>query len=246
MKNKNAQLTIFIIISILIVAVVVLFFTLRGNLNLPGKPVSPETTKIKNFVQTCLDDSLESVVFKVGENGGYYFPPKVSTPILEVPYYIKNNKSLMPSKEDIEREISRGIERELFFCIGNFELFSPEYEITKGKMTHPEVVIESERVLVEVNYPLTIQKDGSKSKIEDFSSEVPVRLGIVYDAVAEFVEEDLKTEGLCISCLFDISEKNGFKSSYPNYDDNTYIFIIEDPQSKLNNKEFVYVFANEY
>ena len=246
MKNKNAQLTIFIIISILIVAVVVLFFTLRGNLNLPGKPVSPETTKIKNFVQTCLDDSLESVVFKVGENGGYYFPPKVSTPILEVPYYIKNNKSLMPSKEDIEREISRGIERELFFCIGNFELFSPEYEITKGKMTHPEVVIESERVLVEVNYPLTIQKGGSKSKIEDFSSEVPVRLGIIYDAVAEFVEEDLKTEGLCISCLFDISEKNGFKSSYPNYDDNTYIFIIEDPQSKLNNKEFVYVFANEY
>ena len=245
MKNKNAQLTIFIIISILIVAVVVLFFTLRGNLNLPGKPVSPETTKIKNFVQTCLDDSLESVVFKVGENGGYYFPPKVSTPVLEVPYYIKDNKNLMPPKENIENEISRGIARELIFCLEDFSLF-PEYEITKGKMTHPEVVIESERVLVEVNYPLTIQKDGSKSKIEDFSSEVPVRLGIVYDAVAEFVEEDLKTEGLCISCLFDISEKNGFKSSYPNYDDNTYIFIIEDPQSKLNNKEFVYVFANEY
>src|SRR3989339_303224 len=218
MKNKNAQLTIFIIISILIVAVVVLFFTLRGNLNLPGKPVSPETTKIKNFVQTCLDDSLESVVFKVGENGGYYFPPKVSTPILEVPYYIKNNKSLMPSKEDIEREISRGIERELFFCIGNFELFSPEYEITKGKMTPPEVAIESERVLVEMNYPLTIQKGGSKSKIEDFSSEIPVRLGIVYDAVAEFINGEIENEEYCASCLLESLIKNDLYVNSFDYD----------------------------
>ena len=244
---KKAQITIFIIIAILIIAVVALFFALRGNINLPGKPVSPETAEIQNFVQTCLDDSLENVVFKVGENGGYYFPPKVSTPVLEVPYYIKDNNNLMPSKEDIEREISRGIERELFFCIGNFELFSPEYEITKGKMTPPEVVIEPERVLVELNYPLTIIKGGSKSKIEDFSSEVPVRLGIIYDAVVEFVAEDLKyPEGVCISCLFDISIKNGLRSSYLNYDDDIYIFIIEDPQSKLNNKEFVYVFANEH
>src|SRR3989344_4723678 len=140
MLTKRGQLTIFIIISILIVAVVVLFFTLKGTLQ-KEKPVSPETAKIKNFVQECLDDSLEDVVFKVGENGGYYFPPKVSTPVLEVPYYIKDNKNLMPTKENIENEISKGIARELTFCVGNFELFSPEYEITKGKMTSPEVVI---------------------------------------------------------------------------------------------------------
>src|SRR3989344_5958004 len=187
MVKNRAQLTIFIIISILIVAVVVLFFTFRGTLQ-KEKPVSPETAEIQNFVQECLDESLESVVFKVGENGGYYFPPKVSTPVLEVPYYIKKNISLMPSKEDIGNEISRGVARELIFCLEDFSLF-PEYEITKGKMTPPEVVIESERVLVELNYLLTIIKGDSKSKIEDFSSEVPVRLGIIYDAVAEFVGE---------------------------------------------------------
>ncbi|KHO54840.1 MAG: hypothetical protein QT10_C0011G0021 [archaeon GW2011_AR19] len=99
MLTKRGQITIFIIISILIVAVVVLFFSLRGTLQ-KEKPVSPETAEIQNFVQGCLDESLESVVFKVGENGGYYFPPKVSTPVLEVPYYIKDNNNLMPKKED--------------------------------------------------------------------------------------------------------------------------------------------------
>src|SRR3989344_5267124 len=226
MLNKRAQLTIFIIIAILIVAVVALFFSLRGNLKLPGKPASPETAEIQNFVQECLDDSLEEVVFKVGENGGYYFPPKVSTPVLEVPYYIKNNQNLMPSKENIESEISRGIERELFFCIEDFTFFENEYEITKGKITPPEVVIEPERVLIEMNYPLTIQKGDSKSKIEDFNSEVPVRLGIVYDAVAEFVSEEIKTKNYCVSCLLDILGKNDLHSINFDHDSNTKLFII--------------------
>ena len=244
MKNKNAQLTIFIIISILIVAVVVLFFSLRGTLQ-KEKPVSPEIAPIKNFVQTCLDDSLEDVVFKVGENGGYYFPPKVSTPVLEVPYYIKDNKNLMPPKENIENEISRGIARELIFCLEDFSLF-PEYEITKGKMNSPEVVIESERVFVEVNYPLTIQKGGSKSKIEDFSSEVPVRLGIVYDAVAEFINGEIENEEYCASCLLESLIKNDLYVNSFDYDENIKIFILRDFNSKINKKEFILNFANEY
>ena len=244
-KGTRGQLTIFIIITILIIAVVVLFFTFRGTLQ-KEKPLSPEIAPIKSFVQECLDDSLEEVVFKVGENGGYYSSSKVSTPVLGFSYYIKNNISLMPSKEIIQEQISRGIERELFSCIEDFTLFENEYEITKGKMDI-KTMIEPEKVLAEVNYPLTIIKGDSKSKLEDFNSEVPVRLGIVYDAVAEFINEDIKSsEGVCVSCLFDLSINNGLKSSYKNYDDNTYIFIIEDPQSKLNNKEFVFVFANEY
>ena len=247
MKNRG-QLTIFIIISILIIAVVVLFFTLKGTLQ-KEKPVSPETAEIQNFVQKCLDDSLESVVFKVGENGGYYFlsSAPATTPILEVPYYIKNNISLMPSKEKIQDEISKGVARELIFCLEDFSLF-PEYEITKGKMNSPEVVIEPERVLVELNYPLTIIKGDSKSKIEDFSSEVPVRLGIVYDAVAEFVEEDLKTRGLCIDCLLNIGEKYQILiDSHYSEETNDIIFIVIDEGEYFEKSEevFKYVFAIE-
>ena len=245
MKKRKAQLTIFIIITILIIAAAALFFTLRGNLNLPGKPASPETSEIQNFVQECLDESLEEVVFRIGEYGGYYFPQKISTPVLEIPYYIKEGKNLMPSKEQIQEQISRGIERELFFCINNFASF-PEYEITKGKITPPEVVIEPERVLVELNYPLTIIKGDSKSKIEDFNSEVPVRFGIVYDAAAEFVEEEIKTEDFCITCLLLAINETGLKATPTFYGQKTQIFYIEDPLSEINNKEFVFVFANEH
>ncbi len=61
MLSKKGQLTIFIIIAILIIAVVGLFFVFRGGIQ-KEKPVSPESAPIKNFVQECLDDSLEEVV----------------------------------------------------------------------------------------------------------------------------------------------------------------------------------------
>ena len=97
MVKNRAQLTIFIIISILIVAVVVLFFTFRGNLNLPGKPISPETAEIQNFVQGCLDETSELAIFDIAERGGYEDPSKVSSTIVfNTPYYLKNNKNTMP------------------------------------------------------------------------------------------------------------------------------------------------------
>ena len=245
LKRKKAQLTIFIIIAIFIVAVVALFFVLRGNLNLPGKPASPETAEIQNFVQGCLDDSLEKVVFRIGENGGYYSLSKSSTPLLEVPYYIKNNQNLMPSKEKIQGEISKGIAKELTFCLED-PAFFPEYEITKGKMASPEIIIEPERVLVEVNYPLTIKKEESRSKIEDFNSEVPIRLGIIYDAVSEFIDEDLKEEGICLDCFLIAFTPSNLKSNVFWEIDGTAIFIVRDFESIIDEKEFVFNFANEY
>ena len=249
MYFKKAQLTIFIIIAILIIAVVILFLVLYGNIKLPGTPISPETAEVQNFVQTCLDDSIEEVVFRVGENGGYYFLPKISVPVLEIPYYIKNNQSLMPSKEDIENEISKGVARELIFCLGDFAQFSEGYEITKGKMNPPKVAIEPEKVLVEIDYPLTIIKGDSKFKLEDFNSEVPVRLGIVYDAVAEFIDKELETsEGLCVSCLEDVQEKyqiliDGHYSEETNY----IIFVAIDEEEYFEKTEevFKYAFAIE-
>jgi len=150
----------------------------------------------------------------------------------------------MPSKDKIQDEISKYVIKQMDFCIDKFVLF-PEYTITEGKMV-AEAKIESERVLVEIDYPLTIIKGDSKFKLEDFNSEVPVRFGIVYDAVAEFIIQSKNYQGVCISCLVNISSENNLRSSFSDYDNKTTIFMVNDPQSELNNKEFVYVFANEY
>jgi len=242
--NKKGQVTIFIIIAILVIGAVALFFTLRGSLQ-TGDVVNPEVVPIQNFVEGCLEDSLADVVYSVGEGGGYYIPSTVSSVSgLEVPYYIKNNQNLMPTKEQIEEDISKYVSRDLVLCLGGFTLF-PEYEITKGKMK-TKAMINPETVSVEVSYPLYVKKGDFSSKIEDFSADVPVRLGIIYDSISEFIGQELGGEGSCLNCLLDILDQNDLYVASFDFDDHTRIFILRDLNSKINKEEFVYNFANEY
>src|SRR3989344_3871100 len=169
MKNNKSQVTIFIIVAVLIIAIVILFFSFKGKI----QKESPETAQIQNFVQECLDETSESAVFDIAERGGYEDPSKVSSTIVfNTPYYIRDNKNLMPLKETIQDEISKSIVKQFDSCIDEFALF-PEYNITKGKIT-AETKIESERVLVNIDYPLTIIKGDSKFKLKDFNSEISV------------------------------------------------------------------------
>ena len=56
MKEKRGQLTIFIIVAILVIAIVALFFAFPKLRTAVGieKPLSPE-----KFIQTCLEDTIK-------------------------------------------------------------------------------------------------------------------------------------------------------------------------------------------
>ncbi len=243
MRSKRGQVTIFIIIAILVIGAVALFFIVKEGL---GKEAySSEIAPVANFVEECLEDSLVDVVYRIGEGGGYYYPGSVlSTELLEVPYYIKEGESYMPSKEKIELEISKYVHRELVLCLGDFALF-PEYEITKGKIT-PEAKIDADKVSVKMNYPLTIKKGETSQRIKDFETEIPVRLGIVYDSISDFIEREQEDEGFCVSCFLEIAVENDLYANVFDYDNETTIFIVRDFNSVVNDKEFVFNFANEY
>ena len=74
-------------------------------------------------------------------------------------------------------------------------------------------------------------------------------MGIVYDAVAEFIDKELETsEGLCVSCLEDVQEKyqvliDGHYSEETNY----IIFVAIDEEEYFEKTEevFKYAFAIE-
>lgn len=240
MKNKKAQVTIFIIIAIIIVGAVALFFTLRGTLQ--KEVYTPEVASVKNFVDECIENTAEDVIYTIGQGGGYYFPPTFSTDS-GITYYLINNKSYMPSKKQIEEEISYFISNKLFFCVRNFVDF-PEFEIEQGEIKTSSKIYENS-VVLNLNYPITIRKGESVSRIKDFEVEIPVRLGIVYDSVSGFIAEDIE-DGICLSCLLNISETHDLYVDMFDYDEETVIFIFKDENSIINDVAFEWVFANEY
>ena len=129
--NKKAQVTIFIIIALIIIAGVILFFTFRENVS-EKTDYPPKTAGIYNFVEECIEQKGEEALYFIGQHGGYYFTPK---PLVSpgIPFYLISGRNYSPSKEKIENEISKYINDALLECINNFTEFK-EYQIEQGEI----------------------------------------------------------------------------------------------------------------
>jgi len=247
---KKGQVTIFIIIAIVIIVAGFLVFMfypqLRGGF-------ASETDNINIFVEECIRDVGERVIYRIGQEGGYLIPPNLSTSFapnfsaehVGLPYYyLSDGKNYMPSKKEIENEISTLINDNLFGCIKNFENF-PEFEITSGEIK-TNTKIKNDEVILNVDYPIKIIKDKSTTILKEFKNiKIPVRFGIVYDSVYELMQDQLNYEDRCLSCMWNVAIKNDLRINMIDYEE-IVIFIIRDENSELNGEFFKFMFANKY
>jgi len=76
--DKHAQITVFIIIGILLVAAIAAFLTSNVSLNSNNKNNMNygETRPIYNFVQDCIKETGENAVYQIGKTGGYVITPE--------------------------------------------------------------------------------------------------------------------------------------------------------------------------
>jgi len=242
--QKKGQITVFIIMGILVVTGVVLFFTIKpfssgkGDIN---------TDSVRTYVLNCIEKTGKEAILSVSEGGGYVFPPENSTDS-GITYYYLDRKERVPSKEILEREISSYIEDRLFFCTENFVDF-PEYNITQ-KGVEAETSINEGSVLIDIDYPILVEKGDSKSEISKFEFSYPVRLGMLYDTVKELFGEEAFQDGICLNpCIFGKAESRDFYVDMYDFEDDNKtgtIFVFEDRNSKINDKNLKFMFANEY
>ena len=239
--NKKAQVTLFVIVGILIVVFAMIYFLVLGNsskeLNLS------DISSINSFVRSCIETTGNEVIFEVAKGGGYYFPPELSISS-GIPIYFVNGTSYVPSKKEIEDEISFFVKESLFFCTRNFINF-PEFNIVQEEI-NVETIIEEESVTLKVNYPLRIEQGNKVILINDFEETIDSRLGVIYDAVVEFISGQKDYEGICLNCLLELSFRRDFYVSMIDYDDETTIFLIKDRDSIYDEDYLIYAFANKY
>ncbi|HKL24167.1 MAG TPA: hypothetical protein VJ912_02430 [Candidatus Nanoarchaeia archaeon] len=251
-SNKRGQVTIFIIISVLIVISVSLFFILRSDFitkNTNEINVDPAIQPIYNYVDNCVESSSREVIHTIGAGGGYYeIRPEVSTEVLGITYYIKDGKNIMPSKNIIANQISGNIETQLENCTSDLNKEFNDYYIKK-KNSSVETKIKSEEVIIKVEYPILIRKEESRYDIKEFESRIPIKLGIMYDAIKEFVTKEINSnEGIDVSDMSEIASEYKLDFNIIQIDEkgDKFLFMVTESQKEINNKTFIYSFANEY
>ncbi len=239
--KKEGQITIFVIIAVMLIVIIagIIFINYINQKN----PINTaEISPISEFIMSCIKDNGNDAVRSIGVYGGYFeigYATEGGTP-----YYYDNGKYLMPSKEEIENQLSLYMNSYLNNC--SFADFS-DFQITKGKII-TIAQIENEKVTFNVKYPLTIKKDSRTYLLKNFKNIIiPVRLGVIYSSVKDFMNQSESHEGgICLSCLYDIGEKNDLYAEIYDYDSNTVLFIIRDRKILIYNEPYQFNFAGKY
>jgi hypothetical protein len=148
MSSKKAQITIFIIIAIMIVAVIALFFIFRGNIIKNNVP--KDLLPVYNYYLSCIDYEAKNGALLLGEGGGYinsleFSPGSVYMPFSSqlgflgnsIPYwyYVSGNGlsyEQIPTIGDMQEELDKYIEDGLSYC--DFSSYEEAgYEVLLGE-----------------------------------------------------------------------------------------------------------------
>ena len=229
-REKKAQLTIFIIISLALVIVISLVFFLNQN----NKNYSEGIEPVFSFVQGCIDKTADDAVYNIGKTGGYNLTPNLSTNS-KIAYYFYNNRDYMPSKSTIEKELSNYFKDNLFLCINNFTDFT-DLDIEPGALSSLTEIRDKE-VVFNIKYPLLVKKDNKNYILDNFESNIPIRLGIIYNVAQEMILEKKENKDICLSCLGEIADKNDIYIEIMDYHGDT-VFTLIDNQTQINSGDF--------
>ncbi|MBP6857078.1 hypothetical protein KBC25_01495 [Candidatus Pacearchaeota archaeon] len=247
--DKRGQVTIFIIIAVLIIAGVALFFVFRPNLSEKEETVTKDYAPLYSYLQDCLEQSLIEVIYINSMQGGYYIPQGdfiiytdedvyFDSPI---PYYLINNKLIIPSEKELENQLASGIRVEFISCI---EFAASEYNLTYNPeeiIVNPDII--KERIIIELDSSININEGENSIRLKNLTVEKESNYFEYYNFAKYLTEnQKLDTENICISCLVKESEAKNYTISLSSVASNEEYILI----NKLNNKKDDIIFSFAY
>ncbi len=245
-RKEKGQVTIFIIIAIVIIALIAVFLLAKENvLDFGKEKIAPEVKPIYSFVEECVKTTGENAVYYIGQTGGYFVIPNSSTDFGIAYYYDKGN-NYMPSKEKIEEELGSYVDFMLFFCVKEFEDFG-DFQVEQNEVKTKAKISEG-KVIFNVEYPLKVSKGDKTYNFKKFQGETLVRLEQVYALAYNITQEQMKTKNnICISCIYELArEKELFVEMNEHPDNQTIVFTIRDEKSEILKGDYRFNFANKY
>jgi len=209
--NRAGQLTIFIILAILIVAIIIVFFVLKKD-NLENK-IPQEFTPVYNSFLSCIKEDISIGIDILETQGGYIYLPEYEPGSLVYPfssqlnfvgisipywYYVSGSgfqKYRVPTVEDMQYELEKFLESRIKEC--NFDVYYQEgMTLSLGK---PQIKanIQDDKVVFDLDMEFIASKGEDKFLAETHKIVVDSSLGSLYESALKIYskeQEDLFLE----------------------------------------------------
>lgn len=204
--NKRAQVAIYVIVAIVVVAGILLYFILRERTSVSGVPINLQP--VFDEYKACIKDETLAAASLMGSQGGRiaikdYSPGSAYAPFssqlnflgFPVPYwyYITGNgviKEQVPTKSDMELELGDYLQQRLSQCD-----FSEQRRKGFGvTLESPQVkaTINDGTISVDVKSRLTARQDGDSISQNEFKVDVISKLGKFYRTAIDIYNKEKK------------------------------------------------------
>ena len=244
--EKRGQITVLIMIGIVIIAALVIIFSLRNYVfkkavekdereQILGEAIKP----IKIYLDDCIKDLANNAIERISLQGGYINIPNNKEPInpllpfsnnldifgnnaLRVTYWFYESdngiqRTDVPTLREMETRIGEYIDSNINACLNNITFFE-DYEISKFKDTKTSVAIGDNSVIIKVKTSVGIGYKGLEQELNSFNIAVDSSLGKLYKIGKE---------------IFDNQNKNLF------FEDKTYdIMSLYKEEIPISNVDF--------
>ena len=228
--GRNAQVTIFIIVGIVIVVGIVAIIIFMGDYSVE----SPVDLGPKAFISKCVSDAVKESVGKILDGGGEIVPSRVlmyngiewNYLCYQADYYLSCYNLVPMLEARVEDEIRRDTMDDVQNC---FDEMAVDFENSgfsvSGGASDYSIDLLPGKIEINLKKKIEISKDGVVQGFENFDTDV---LSSVYDLI-RIVREIVNAESRY--CYF---EYNGFMLLYPeyyikriDYDDNKVYRVID-------------------
>lgn len=214
--KKRGQITVFIILGIIILAVVGGFLAFRSGLidtyldfERNRVKVPNEIAPVQEYLELCLEDSVNTGTNLLGLQGGYldldtYEPSVVDKftnvltvyPGYKVAYWYyeslgEEGKNQMPSLNTMQRQLNEFVKRRFIECLDDLEGFEKEgFEIDVKDIINPDIEINDEYIDAVVRIPVNVKKSSVSAKISRHVVTVDSSFGRLYEQAKRIFEKE--------------------------------------------------------
>ncbi len=255
-RGIKAQVTVFIIIAVFLAVIIYFAFSISKTSREEFLKTSfwsklgikTDVDKAKNYLSECMGMNTKEALKVIGIQGGYYKKPAYYSDLgwAFIPYYYKQGLFLMPTKEEVENQLSMYVDDKFVSCLDDlgFKTSNVEYSSSKTKAS-----ISQGQVVFKIDMPVAIKKEKETTTIELKDSPV-IYNSSLYDilTVADYVTKShVENETMvCINCLVQMAKEKSLYVdilNYPRAEASTLVMISENYTSS---QPYLFEFLNRY
>lgn len=234
LKREKAQVSVFIIIAIAILAFVGIIFLIYNKEDVIFEKLSfdKQSEFLTDSALDCFEGVYKNSLDTVGMQGGYSSEPLseyIITNDYFLPFYYFNGLNFVPFRELIEEELSTEIDfgkQECFDLISDFNIgYDFSYNLPNISIQDDKVTFLTNLVLV-----LTRGEDSITVDFKEYPIEVASNIGEMSD-FASYITYSYyaNNESLCTNCFAEIAEERDFLVEFlDDFDGITSVNIVDN------------------